>query len=394
MPNLHLEKETQLLKKHLFDELELLFTESSKWESSDFDLLFKSYMNALLKTEFELFIKNSGQDTIRNGYVTKTVKSLHGEIEIKVPRERSGNFESKVLTKYSSYTEELAKAIIKLYQLGLSNADVASYINEIYGVTYSRQSISSITKVTSELVQQFKSRTLDKRYIALFLDATYIPVKFENTFEKTAVHLIVGINCDGYQEIIGYVTGFKESNILWADALDDIKSRGVSEVDIFVSDGFVGIDSIIKQRYPKSRIQRCTVHLVRNLMTKVTNKDTPAILAEFKELFKMSSRDSFNMQLEHLKQKYPKYEATINRIFSGEYVTTYLDFPLLMHRTIKTTNRIEAVNQKIKTRIRFKQNFPNIESLERMLVSSIIAQNGKSNRIVGGMEDYNKTKRM
>lgn len=390
MTNFHLTETTEIFKTNLFSELEPLLKKEIDWTTSDFNLLFESYMNALIKSEFELFMKNSGQDAIRNGYVTKRIKSLQGEIEIKVPRDRSNTFESEVLTSYSSCTKELSKAIIKLYQLGLSTTDVSDYIDDIYGVSYSKQSISSMTKVTSELVEQFKLRQLDGRYIALFLDATYIPVCFASSFEKQAVQLVVGINCEGYQEIIGYVLGFKETKVLWGEVLDDIKSRGVTCVDIFVSYGFVGLDKVIKERYPKARIQRCTVHLLRNLLSKVTDTDTPAILAEFKELFKMSTRDSYELQLNYLKEKYSKYESTINNVFDNEYVTTYLDFPKLMHRTIKTTNRIEAVNQKIKTRIRFKQNFPNVESLERMLVSSIILQNGKSNRTVGGLEAYNR----
>lgn len=393
MPNFHLTETTELFKTTLFSELEPLLDKEINWTTSDFNRLFESYMNALLRSEFELFIKNSGQDAIRNGYVTKKIKSLHGSIEIKVPRDRSNMFESDVLTSYSSCTEELSRAIIKLYQLGLSTTDVSEYIDDIYGVSYSKQSISSITKVTSDIVKLFKERKLDTRYIAIYLDATYIPVKFDNTFEKQAIHLIVGINQEGYQEILGYAIGFVETGTLWADALDDMKSRGVETVDIFVSDGFVGLDKVIKERYPEARIQRCTVHIMRNILAKVTQRDRPIINAELSELFKMTTMSGYTMYLDSMLKRYPKYESAFNGSLENEYVTTYLDFPKLMHRTIKTTNRIEAVNQKIKTRIRFKQNFPNLDSLERILVSSIIAQNGKSNRTVGGLQDYNRMRK-
>ena len=123
-------------------------------------------------------------------------------------------------------------------------------------------------------------------------------------------------------------------------------------------------------------------------MSKVSTKDTAVVIAEFKELFKMNDQNIYNIQLKYLKEKYIKYIGTINQIFDNEYVTTYLDFPVYIHKIIKTTNRIEAVNQKIKTRIRFKQNFPNVEALERMLVSSIIMQNNQSTRIVAGVQEY------
>ena len=119
--------------------------------------------------------------------------------------------------------------------MGLSTKDVSGYISDIYGVTYSKQSISSITQATNEIVNKFKLKNLDKRYIALFLDATYIPVKVASTFEKQGVHLLVGINCQGYQEIIEYIIYFKENNMLWGEVLDDLKIRGVEDVDIFAS---------------------------------------------------------------------------------------------------------------------------------------------------------------
>ncbi len=180
---------------------------------------------------------------------------------------------------------------------------------------------------------------------------------------------MVGINQEGYQEIIGYIIGFKESKIQWLEALLDIKNRGVEHVDIFVSDGFVGIESVIMSAYPNSKIQRCTVHLMRNLKARLSQKDTASVLADFSQLFRLSNRALFDAELSYLKQKYEKYSKDINAIFSQDNVTTYLNYPSAMHRTIKTTNRIEAVNQKIKTRIRFKQNFPNRDSLERSLVS-------------------------
>lgn len=169
-----------------------------------------------------------------------------------------------------------------------------------------------------------------------------------------------------------------------------MKLRGVESVDIFISDGFVGLDKVVKERYPKSRIQRCTVHIMRNILAKVTQRDRTIIAAELSELFKMTTMSGFTMYLDSMKERHNKYKSVFNGTFENEYVTTYLDFPKLMHRTIRTTNRIEAVNQKIKTRIRFKQNFPDLDSLERILVSSIIAQNGKSNRTVGGLQDYKR----
>jgi transposase-like protein len=329
----------------------------------------------------------------RNGYSSRIIKTIYGEIEVKVPRDRDGKFNSDILTRYSSSTEELSKVILQLFQFGLSHNDVCTFINNIYGVKYSRQTVSTMTQVTDQFVDDFNSRELSERYIALFLDATYIPIKFENEIKKQALHLVVAINEFGHQEIIAYSIGFRETNTLWGEVLDDIITRGVCEIDIVVTDGFVGINAVVQSRFPTTMIQRCTVHVLRNILDRVTLEDSPAVKGDFSSLFRNTDHESFNNQLNYLLVKYSKYQDTLNKLFADENITTYLDFPVLMHRTIRTTNRIESINQKIKTRITFKQSFQSRKSFERTLVSSIVQQNNQSDKPVGGLIDYIKRKK-
>lgn len=391
----HTNQNIELLKSNLYKELDATFIENSEiiWNIDSFNIFFKSYLNSLLRTEFELFMSEPENQSYRNGYSTRIIKTIYGEIELKVPRDRDGKFNSNILTKYSSSTEELSKVILQLFQFGLSHNDVCTFIDNIYGVKYSRQTISSMTSVTDKFVQEFNTRSLSSRYIALFLDATYIPIKFNNETKKQALHLVVAINEFGHQEIIAYSIGFRETLSLWEEALDDIKRRGVNEVDLVATDGFVGINPIVKSRFENVKIQRCTVHVLRNIMDRVTIEDSPSVKGDFSSLFKNSDRESFDNQLEYLLRKYSKYSDTFGKLFEDENITTYLDFPVLMHRTIRTTNRIEAINQKIKTRIKFKQSFPNRKSFERTLVSSIIQQNNQSDKPVGGLLTYIKQKK-
>jgi len=386
----HTKENIDALRNNFKMEVDKSFEQNliSSFDIKEFNVLFESYLKALLKTEFDLFLDKQDSKNYRNGYSNKLVKTVYGEITLQIPRDRNGAFKSEILNSYSSCTKELATVIIKLYQLGLSHNDVCIFLNDIYNVKYSKQSISNITSVTSEIVVEYKNRRLDSKYIALFLDATYIPVKFDKSYEKHGVHLIVAINVFGQQEIIGYTIGFRETLSLWEEVLDDIKKRGVTEVDIIVSDGFIGLESIVKRRFPNSKMQRCSVHILRNLFDRASKKDIPAIKGDFSNLLKFTDRESYNAQLEYLKIKYKKYSETINRLFDDPNTSTFLDFPPKMHRTIKTTNRIEGVNQKIKTRIKFKKNFPNLDSFERILVSSIIQQNNSSNKPVGGLKDY------
>jgi len=391
----HTQQNLDLLKNNLFNELDTLFGQNEiiEWNIESFNNLFKSYLNSLLRTEFELFMNDPENQSYRNGYSSRIIKTIYGEIEVKVPRDRDGKFNSDILTRYSSSTEELSKVILQLFQFGLSHNDVCTFINNIYGVKYSRQTVSTMTQVTDQFVDDFNSRELSERYIALFLDATYIPIKFENEIKKQALHLVVAINEFGHQEIIAYSIGFRETNTLWGEVLDDIITRGVCEIDIVVTDGFVGINAVVQSRFPTTMIQRCTVHVLRNILDRVTLEDSPAVKGDFSSLFRNTDHESFNNQLNYLLVKYSKYQDTLNKLFADENITTYLDFPVLMHRTIRTTNRIESINQKIKTRITFKQSFQSRKSFERTLVSSIVQQNNQSDKPVGGLIDYIKRKK-
>jgi transposase-like protein len=391
----HTQQNVDLLKNNLFNELDTLFGQNEiiEWNIESFNNLFKSYLNSLLRTEFELFMNDPENQSYRNGYSSRIIKTIYGEIEVKVPRDRDGKFNSDILTRYSSSTEELTKVILQLFQFGLSHNDVCTFINNIYGVKYSRQTVSTMTQVTDQFVDDFNSRELSERYIALFLDATYIPIKFENEIKKQALHLVVAINEFGHQEIIAYSIGFRETNTLWGEVLDDITTRGVCEIDIVVTDGFVGINAVVQSRFPTTMIQRCTVHVLRNILYRVTFEVSPAVKGDFSSLFRNTDHESFNNQLNYLLVKYSKYQDTLNKLFADENITTYLDFPVLMHRTIRTTNRIESINQKIKTRITFKQSFQSRKSFERTLVSSIVQQNNQSDKPVGGLIDYIKRKK-
>ena len=321
----HTQQNVELLKNNLFMELSTLFEQqkSIEWNIESFNNLFKSYLNSLLRTEFELFMKDTTRQSYRNGYSSRVIKTVYGEIEVKVPRDREGNFNSEILTKYSSSTEELSKVILQLFQFGLSPKDVCTFINNIYGVKYSRQTVSSMTQVTDQFVEEFNTRNLSERYIALFLDATYIPIKFENEIKKQALHLVVAINEFGHQEIIAYSIGFRETLTLWAEVLDDIKSRGVRDIDIVATDGFVGINSVVQSRFPTTKIQRCTVHVLRNIIDRVTLEDAPAVRGDFSSLFHNTDYESFNKQLDYLLVKYKKYGDTLKKIFADEKKVTY-----------------------------------------------------------------------
>ena len=355
--------------------------------------LIELMINQVIKLNFNMFMgyekySRDEKDNYRNGSYSRKLMTPSGEMEIKVPVDRKGTFYPECLTKCKRRTEDMTNSILNLFSLGNSNKEVTDFLSQVFGDKYSPQNISNITKVFSEVVEEFKSRKLKEKYIAIYIDATYVPIQFDNKYDKQALHLLVGINEDGYQDIVGYVVGFSENQTLWEEALQDIQNRGVKEVDLFISDGVVGIDNTIRRIYPSAKVQLCTVHVLRNLKNKIKVGDKKEVIEDILNLFRLTSKESIDPEKARILEKWDKYKDTLNATFQKPNLFTYLLYPSKYQTSIKTTNRIEGVNQKIKQLISHKQQFPNVESFERILVSGIIKLNNNSKARIKGYSEY------
>ena len=354
-------------------------------------------VNAVIRIDFDMFMgykryeHRNGlelEKNYRNGGTTRLLKTTYGHIKIKIPRERSCMYYPNCIQKYKRRTNEFTNTIMQLFSSGSSNAEVVEFLSEVFDTTYTPQNISKVVEVLSEVVAEFKSRPLDSEYIAIYIDATYIPIQFDSKYEKQALHLLVGINSEGYQDILGYNIGFSENQTLWAETLEDIQNRGVKSIDLFISDGVVGMENTILKYYPKAKLQTCIVHKIRNIKSKAKVGDKEAIAIDLSNLFKMTTIETFDIQKEMIKTKWNKYSKEINNLFNNPNLFTYLDYPPKYQPSIRTTNRIEGINQKIKVLISHKQQFPNVESFERILVAGIIKLNNKTNKKIVGYKEY------
>lgn len=324
----------------------------------------------------------------RNGSHTKKFKTKDGEVELTIPHDRNSEFYPSSVPKHRRRSEEISAAIIELFALGNSNREVINFVDNVYGASYSRQTISNIVEVLDEVVAEFNTRVISSNYLAIFMDATYIPIRFNNTYDKQAIYLVCGITEDGYQEILGYTIGFSENLTLWEELLDNLKSRGMKHADVFVMDGARGVPELTLSMFPESKIQVCTFHTMMNLGNKLKKSDRKEVLRRVSDLFKLSNRNLIDLQMAEIISNYPQYKKELEHMHNRDYIYTFTSFPQCIHKLIRTTNRIERINGKIKTAISHKRVFPNRESLERILVSVIIDINTKSTRKVNGMEDY------
>ncbi|OTP16165.1 transposase [Enterococcus gallinarum] len=256
-------------------------------------------------------------------------------------------------------------------------AIVTDLIEKMYGHHYTPQTMSNMTKSFTEEVTSFKERELHDRYAAIYMDATYIPLK-RKTVAKEAIHIAVGIRPDGSKEVLSYAIAPTESIMIWEEILIDLQERGVKNVLLFITDGLKGMAGAVQRFYPKARFQHCCVHVSRNISHKVRVDDRKEVCDDFKMVYQASSKkaalEARGAFAEKWKTSYPKM---VESILSNDYLLTFYDFPLVIRKTIYSTNLIESFNKQIKKYSHRKEQFQNEESMERFLVSSFDTHNQK-----------------
>lgn len=374
------------------DEIEILKVLSDVEFRKEFIELF---MNALIKSEFEMFLgykkyerTDLEKTNYRNGNHKKKFKTKDGEIELTIPHDRNRDFYPSSVPKHKRRSEEISSAIIELFALGNSNREVVTFVDKVFGASYSPQTVSNVVEVLDEVVKEFNSRKISKDYFAIFMDATYIPIRFNNSYEKQAVYLVCGITNEGYQEILGYTIGFSENLSLWEELLQNLKDRGLESCKIFVMDGARGVPELTKSLFHDSLIQLCVFHSMKNLSNKLRVADRKEIMGFVAEVYKLQDKDLIQQQINKIICRFPQYKKQLMNHFEKDYMFSYLELPQCVHKLVRTTNRIERINGKIKTTVNHKRVFPNRRSLERILVSGIIEINTKSTRKVNGMQEY------
>lgn len=358
-------------------------------EGNNITEVFRSHVqeavNNLLQIELSEFLNydkydrkgfNSGNN--RNGSYGRILKTEYGELELKIPRDRNGSFENQTVTPYKRQTDNLESMIIHLYSKGMTTSEIASIMEKMYGHHYSRQTISNISAQVIGDVNAFNNRPLNKRYAVIYLDATFLAVR-RDTVTKEALYFALGITPDGYKEILAYGLFPTESAHNWAIMLNDLKSRGLKESLLFITDGLAGIKEVITDVYPKAKHQSCWVHIARNVAHSVRVKDRSEVLFDLKKIYTSDSVNDADRALDSFvniwKKRYPK---VIKKLMNNSSLLTFLSFPKEIRASIYTTNLIENFNKHLKRYTKRKEQFPNEDSLIRFIMSQADNYNEKS----------------
>ncbi|TDN10032.1 IS256 family transposase, partial [Lactobacillus crispatus] len=254
-------------------------------------------VNNLLEAELTAFLgydpyARNGWNTgnSRNGAYFRKVDTQFGPIEVQVPRDRNGQFHQHTLPGYKQHSDILESMIIKLYSKGVTTREIADLIEKMYGSHYSPAQVSNISKQMIPKVEAYHKRKLSDKFFCVYLDATYLPLRRE-TFEREAVYIAIGIKPNGHKEVIDYCIAPSENIEVWTDMLQNMKSRGLKQVELFLSDGVVGMKTALARTYPKAHFQRCLVHVMRNICAKVRVDDREKIMNEFKQVHQQTNKE-------------------------------------------------------------------------------------------------------
>jgi transposase-like protein len=352
-----------------------------------FSRVFSKTIEQMLETElteelgydrYESEGRNTGNK--RNGHYQRKMRTSGGDAEIKVPRDRNGEFHSEILKKNSN---EIEQKVIAMYAKGTSTRDIQDMLDELYGINVSPDTISKITDKIWGMVESWQARPLPPTYAFLYLDALHIKLKRDGKIENVAVYNVLGVNLEGKREILGnWIGDGGEGANFWLSVVSDIHARGVEDVFIASVDGLIGFSDAIHAVFPKTKIQRCIIHQIRNSLKYITWKDKKAFVVDLKLVYKADTREEAEANLILLEEKWNhKYGAAVRSWQKNwEELATFFDFPKHIRRLIYTTNTVEGYHRQIRKVIKNKASFPTPQAARKLLYLATMGISKKWNK--------------
>jgi putative transposase len=314
-------------------------------------------------------LEGRGSGNSRNGQSRKTVQGDFGEVEIAVPRDRNSSFEPKILPKHERRFAGFDDKILSLYARGMTTRDIQSHLEEMYGAEVSPSLISEVTDAVMEEVRAWQSRPLDPIYAIVYLDALVVKMRHEGRVENRAVFVALGVNLGGQKDVLGLWTSATEGAKLWLQILTEIRNRGVQDVLIACVDGLKGFPEAIQAVYPKTQVQLCLVHLVRNSLQFVNWKERKQVAADLRQIYQSATAEEAEQHLTEFEQKWDAQYATIGKIWRRHWagVLPLFAFPAEIRKIIYTTNAVESLNMSLRKVIKTRASFPSEEAALKLL---------------------------
>ena len=315
----------------------------------------------------------------RNGYMSKTLKGSFGELTVQTPRDRKSTFEPILVRKGQTRFTAFDDQIIALYARGMTTRDIADMFMQLYGAEVSHSLISKVTEAVLDEVNIWRNRPLDAVYPIVYLDCIVVKVQDNKRVVNKAVYVALGVNMDGKKELLGLWMSDYEGSKFWLSVLTELQNRGIQDIFIACVDGLTGFPEAITVVYPRTKVQLCIVHMVRNSLRYVADKDMKQVAADLKTIYHAVSNDAALLALEAFAAKWDAKYSRIAQTWRNHWANlcTFFDYPDEIRKAIYTTNAIESLNSVIRKAIKNRKIFPNDNSVYKVIYLAMLQASQK-----------------
>lgn len=305
----------------------------------------------------------------RNGKSAKTIKGEFGKLPIEVPRDRDSSFEPVIIPKGQTRFAGFDDKILSLYSRGLTTREIQGHLEEIYGVDVSPSLISTVTDAVAEEVKVWQNRPLDALYPIVYMDAIRVKVRNNGHVLNKAVYLAIGITMDGVKEVLGMWVAESEGAKFWLQVVTELKNRGVQDIFIACVDGLKGFPEAIETVFPRTQVQLCLVHMVRNSLKYVSWKQRKEVAADLKAIYQAPTAEQAEMELMAFEEKWDETHPSIGQSWRRNWanITPFFSYSPEIRKVIYTTNAIESLNMSLRKVTKNRGSFPNDEAMIKLL---------------------------
>ena len=314
-----------------------------------------------------------GSGNSRNGKSRKTIQSEAGQFEIEVPRDRDGSFEPQLVKKRQRRLDGFDDKVLALYARGLSTRDIQAQLEELYGVEVSPTLISNVTDAVHDEVRAWQSRPLSEVYPILYFDALYVKSREDGPVKNKAVYLALGINLEGEKELLGLWMNETEGAKFWLSVFNDLRNRGVEDCFIACVDGLKGLPEAIESVFPRTQVQLCIVHKVRNSLKYVPWKERKTVATDLRAIYGAATLAEAEQALERFSERWDKAYPAISPSWRADWtrLTVFFDYPPEIRKVVYTTNAIESLNYSLRKVLKTRGSFPNDEAAVKLMFMAL-----------------------
>jgi transposase-like protein len=334
----------------------------------------------------------------RNGHTQKTIQSPLGGFEVFSPRDRNSTFEPQIVEKRShSISSDIDQQIIALYGRGMSYSDIQGHLMEIYGLAISDATLTAITDRIIPQIKDWQNRVLESVYPVVWMDAMHYKVRENGKVISKAIYSVLGVTIDGQKEVLGIYFGDHESSSFWRQVLNELQMRGVEDIMVVCIDNLRGFGDAVEDIFPRTDVQLCLVHQMRNSMKYMSDKDVKPMVADLKKIYKAINEDQARHALAVAEETWGvKYKAVFRSWHNNwERLTNFFKYPPALRRIIYTTNPIESYHRMVRKATKTKGAFVSEDAIVKQIYLATINAQTKWNGTMFGwstvrrdLEDY------